>query len=94
MSTASEKDFEALAAELKQLRADFAKLGELLESSARHAGSEALNKAKETGEKAWNETRQKSEDLLHLIEKRPLTSAASAFGIGLLLGMLMRGHRD
>jgi ElaB/YqjD/DUF883 family membrane-anchored ribosome-binding protein len=87
---ATDKDFEALAAELKQLRADFARLGEVLESTARNAGNDAWKQARETGEKAWSETRQRSEDLVHMIEARPIASAAWAFGIGALLGILLR----
>jgi hypothetical protein len=57
MTTDTNKDTDALIAELKQLRADFAKLGELLQATARHASEDAMQRAKASGEKAWNEAR-------------------------------------
>jgi ElaB/YqjD/DUF883 family membrane-anchored ribosome-binding protein len=86
--SATESDVQALSDELKQLRAEFTKLGQLLESAARNAGSEAAQAARATGERAWSEVKKSADDLTQRIEARPVTSAATAFGIGVVLGLL------
>lgn len=93
MSAATEKDIEALAAEMKQMRTDFSRLVEMLQSTAQHAGDDVLKQARETGEKLWGETKGKTEDLLNFVEARPVASAVTALGIGLLLGLLV-GRRN
>lgn len=92
--SATESDVQALSAELKQLRAEFTKLGQLLESVARNAGNEAAQAARATGEKAWGEVRRGADELASRIESRPVTSAAAAFGIGIFLGLLFGGRRS
>jgi ElaB/YqjD/DUF883 family membrane-anchored ribosome-binding protein len=91
--SATESDVQALSDELKQLRAEFTKLGQLLESAARNAGSEAAQAARATGERAWSEVKKGADDLTQRIEARPVTSAATAFGIGVVLGLLFGGRR-
>lgn len=91
--SATESDVQALSDELKQLRAEFTKLGQLLESAARNAGSEAAQAARATGERAWSEVKRSADDLTQRIEARPVTSAATAFGIGVVLGLLFGSRR-
>ncbi|HWY16766.1 MAG TPA: hypothetical protein VNX86_16640 [Rhizomicrobium sp.] len=91
--SATESDVQALSDELKQLRAEFTKLGQLLESAARNAGSEAAQAARATGERAWSEVKKSADDLTQRIEARPVTSAATAFGIGVVLGLLFGARR-
>jgi ElaB/YqjD/DUF883 family membrane-anchored ribosome-binding protein len=93
MTTETSKDTDALIAELKQLRADFAKLGELLQTTARHAGEDAVQRAKASGEKAWSDAKSGAEDVIEKIEKNPLSAAGIAFGVGMLFGLLF-GRRS
>jgi len=93
MTADTNKDTDALIAELKQLRADFAKLGDLLQQTARHAGEDALERARATGEKAWADARSNAEDVIQRIEENPVSSAGIAFGIGILLGLIFGGRR-
>lgn len=93
MSTATENDVTALAAEMKQLRSDFKKIAEILQTTVRDAGSDAMQQARAKGEEAWNQAREKTDDIVQLIENRPVASTAAAFGIGMLLGMLMHGRK-
>ncbi|HEY3638985.1 MAG TPA: hypothetical protein VGK90_12625 [Rhizomicrobium sp.] len=86
--SATESEVQALSDELKQLRSEFVRLGQLLESTARTAGTEAAQAARATGEKAWGEVRRSADELAGRIEGRPITSAAVAFGIGVILGLL------
>ncbi|HUJ04170.1 MAG TPA: hypothetical protein VLW75_11055 [Rhizomicrobium sp.] len=93
MSTATDNDVAALAAEMKQLRSDVMKIAELVQAVLRDAGSDALERARATGERAWNDAKSRTDDIVDLIEKRPVASTATAFGIGMLLGMLMHGRK-
>lgn len=93
MSTATENDVTALAAEMKQLRSDFVKIAEILQTTVRDAGSDAMQQARAKGEEAWNQAKAKTDDIVELIESRPVASTATAFGIGMLLGMLMHGRK-
>lgn len=84
----TEADVEALAEEVKQLRAAIDKIVSLLGQTARDGGDEAMRMARERGEQAWNEARTTADELVHRIEQKPIQSTAVAFGIGLLFGML------
>jgi ElaB/YqjD/DUF883 family membrane-anchored ribosome-binding protein len=93
MTSETNKDTEALVAELKQLRADFAKLGELLQTTARHAGEDAMQRARESGEKAWADARSGAEDVIEKIEENPVSAAGIAFGVGMFLGLIFGSRR-
>ena len=86
----TEADVEALAEEVKQLRAAIDKIVGLLGQTARDGGDEAMRMARERGEQAWAEARSTADDLVHRIEQKPIQSAAAAFGIGLLFGIFLR----
>ena len=90
----TEADVQALSGELRQLRAEFVRLGQLLEATARNAGNEAAQAARATGEKAWSEVKRGADELTQRIESRPVTAAATAFGIGMVLGLLFGGRRS
>jgi ElaB/YqjD/DUF883 family membrane-anchored ribosome-binding protein len=92
--TATESDVRVLSDELKQLREEFTRIARLLESAARNAGTEAAQAARATGERAWSEVRKGADELQSRIESRPVTSAATAFGVGVILGLLFAGRRD
>jgi ElaB/YqjD/DUF883 family membrane-anchored ribosome-binding protein len=91
--SATEAEVQALSDELKQLRAEFVRLGQLIESTARTASTEAAQAARATGERAWGEMRRGADELASRIESRPITAAATAFGIGIFLGLLF-GRRS
>lgn len=93
MTTATEADVNELQSEIKQLRADFAKVTETLQNLLRHGGAEAVGKAQDTAEKLWAEARSKAQGLTAEIEEKPVTAALTAFGIGVVLGMLFCGRR-
>lgn len=91
MST-TDTDIQSLSEELKQLRAEFSKIAQLLESAARHAGDEATQVARDAGEKAWTEVKSRADGLARRIEEKPVSSTAWAFGIGILIGLMCRGR--
>jgi ElaB/YqjD/DUF883 family membrane-anchored ribosome-binding protein len=88
MDKAIEADVQALAEEVKQLRAQLEKVVGILGQTARHGGDEAYRQAREAGERAWTEARSTADDVIHRIEAKPVQSALAAFGIGLLLGLI------
>lgn len=89
-----EADVEALAEEVKRLRADFSKIADLLKMTAGHAGEEAASQARAAGERAWVGAKSTADELVQRIESRPVSSTAIAFGIGLIFGMLFGSRRS
>jgi ElaB/YqjD/DUF883 family membrane-anchored ribosome-binding protein len=89
-STTPDAQIQSLSDELKQLRTEFAKMAQLLEQAARHAGDEAKEAAKDAGERAWGEVKSRADELARRIEEKPVTATAWAFGIGILIGLICR----
>lgn len=92
-SNGTEADIKALQAEMKQLRADLASLGETLRDTVRHGGAEAAAKARETGEELWNDAKKFAHGVTGEIEQKPVSAALAAFGIGMILGMIFCSRR-
>ena len=93
MASTEQADIQTLAAELKELRTEFAKLAQILESVARKAGDEATAAARDAGERAWGDVKNRADNLARRIEEKPVSATAWAFGIGIVLGLLFRGGR-
>lgn len=89
MSDATEANIQALQAELKVLRADFARIADLLKDTARHGSAEAADRIRQTAERGWSGAKDTAESLMKEMEERPIGSALTIFGIGVLLGMLL-----
>jgi ElaB/YqjD/DUF883 family membrane-anchored ribosome-binding protein len=83
-----EADVQALAEEVKQLRAQIDKIVGLLGQTARHGGDEAYRQARDAGGRAWGEAKTYADDITHRIEAKPVQSALAAFGIGMILGLI------
>lgn len=92
MNSSIESDVAALADEVKQLRAAIDKIVGLLGQTARHGGDEAIKAARETGERYWSDAKGRADDLVQTIEEKPVQSTITAFGIGVLLGLLFGRH--
>lgn len=88
-----EMDLDVVAAELKQLRSDFARLGDTLQGLLRRASQGAASGASEAGERIWSEAKGKAEDLAKTIQEEPLAFTLGALGIGFVLGLLLGGRR-
>ncbi len=86
-------DIEALQAEIKQLRSDLSRLSDTIGDVIRHGGSEAVNRARESGERIWGEAKKRAAGVSEEIEEKPVAAAAIAFGLGIVLGMLFSGKR-
>lgn len=92
-TTSTEADIKALQAEIQELRADLAGLTATLRDLVRHGGAEAVAKARESGEKLWDEAKKQASGLTREIEEKPVTAAVTAFSVGVLLGMIFSGRR-
>ena len=92
---------EDLAADIEQLKADIAKLTELLQETGQHsygaarrAAAEGVDQLKAQGEAAMENLRARANDLegqiSDSIREKPLTSLAIAAGVGYLFALLAR----
>jgi ElaB/YqjD/DUF883 family membrane-anchored ribosome-binding protein len=94
MADGTTEDLKTLRAEMANLRADLGKISDTLKSFARHGGEEAVEKASETAEKLRAEIGKKTQRLAAEIEQKPLTAVFTAFGLGMILGMLFHSRRS
>jgi len=93
MNDKTDPDLQALAAEVKHLREDFARVGTVVEDLVRHRASAAAGEASRRANEAWDEINRTAENAAHTIEQNPLSTIGGAFGLGLVLGMLFSGRR-
>ena len=89
MNEATESDIQALIAEMKKLRTDVERIGGLLKDTAVHGAADATEAVRETAAKGWNETKARAQTIMEEMEQRPVQSALTIFGVGVLLGLLV-----
>ncbi|MFO0989287.1 MAG: hypothetical protein U1F37_18310 [Alphaproteobacteria bacterium] len=94
MADSTAEDLKTLRAELANLRADLGRISETLKDVVRHGRDEAVGKAAETAEKLQDEIGRRTERLSREIEQKPLTAVFTAFGLGVVLGLLFGGRRS
>jgi F0F1-type ATP synthase membrane subunit b/b' len=92
-NSATATDVQALRAELKNLRADFSKITDILRDSARNRGAEAADMIRETAERGWTEAKSTAKTVIEGMEDRPLGTAMAVFVAGVLFGLLVGGRR-
>lgn len=83
-----QSEVETLRAEIRQLQADLAALGDSVRGVIRAGKAEAADRVSETADKAWTEAKSLADGLSKQIEEKPITALVSAFSIGMLLGLL------
>ena len=87
------KELEAVKQDLSALRRDIGGLSDAVRTAGGQKGEAAYERVRERGEAL----RQQGEDVLdrvgHRIDERPTTSVLTAFGTGLLAGMLLNQRR-
>lgn len=94
MADSTAEDLNTLRAELANLRADLGRISDTLKDVVRHGRDEAVGKAAETAEKLQDEIGRRTERLSREIEQNPLTAVFTAFGLGVVLGLLFGGRRS
>jgi hypothetical protein len=92
-SNSSDADLQTLRAEFKNLRDDFAKIGDILKDVARNRGAEAADRIRSTAEKGWSEARSTAQNVLEEMEERPLGTAMVVFVAGMLFGLMLGSRR-
>jgi hypothetical protein len=93
MSANTDADMDALRAELKNLRADFARITDILKESAKTRGADAAERIRQTAERGWTEAKSTAQTVLEEMEERPLGTAMVVFIGGMLFGLLLGGRR-
>jgi ElaB/YqjD/DUF883 family membrane-anchored ribosome-binding protein len=93
MSEATDSDIQALRTELKNLRADFTKIGEILKDTAKNRGADAADKLRASAERGWTEAKSTAQTMIEEMEDRPLGTAMVVFVAGMLLGLLVAGRK-
>lgn len=88
-----DKDVEALRAEITALRNDLGSVVHTIRDMGAERGTAAYERMHEAAEQARAKGHRAAEAVAEGVEHRPFTSLASAFGIGLLLGLLFSGRR-
>jgi ElaB/YqjD/DUF883 family membrane-anchored ribosome-binding protein len=87
-------DITALEGEIKQLRADVAKIAGTMRDIAGNGVAGAKQQVEVSTEKMWTEVKRQAETVGAEIENRPVAAALTAFGTGILLGFLLHGRRS
>lgn len=92
---------EDLAADIKQLKADIAKLAEQLQETGRHsygaarrAANEGVEQLKAQSEAAYEGLRESAGDIerqiTDTVREKPITALAIAAGVGFLFALMTR----
>ena len=87
------EDVKKLSDDVTELRADFTRIAETLADLVRLRGQEAAAKLQGTAEGTWADAKQHFEGVKKKIHDEPVTASLAAFGIGLILGILLFGGR-
>lgn len=85
---AEDAEYETLRKELDQLRSDIGSLSRTLKDIATDQGSAAYEKVKQSAQRAQTQATEAIGAVSSEIGERPFTSIFTAFGIGLVIGML------
>ncbi len=93
MADQTNTDIAVLQTEIKQLRADVAKIAETMRDIANNGVAGAGQRVQASTEKIWTEVKRKAGTAGREIEERPVASVLTAFGAGVLLGFFHNRRR-
>lgn len=89
----SASDVDQLRSELRNLREDFTRIGDILKESARTRGAEAADRIRESAERRWSDAKTTAQSVMDELEDRPIGTAVAVFVAGILFGMMLGGGR-
>lgn len=92
-TTKSQEDATKLSEEVTGLRADFARIAETLTDFVRQRGEEAAAKFQGSAEETWSHAKQSFDGVKKKIHDEPVTATLAAFGVGLIIGLILSGRR-
>lgn len=87
------EDTAKISEEVTGLKAEIAKIAESVSEFIRTRGHDAASRIQGTAEDTWNGTKQKLTTVKHKIEEEPVAATAVAFGVGLVVGLILSGRR-
>ncbi|MGB8602493.1 MAG: hypothetical protein WCD42_09890 [Rhizomicrobium sp.] len=87
------EDTAKISEEVTGLKADIARIAESVSEFIRTRGQDAASRIQGTAEETWNETKQKLGCVKQKIQDEPVAATAVAFGVGLVVGLLLSGRR-
>jgi ElaB/YqjD/DUF883 family membrane-anchored ribosome-binding protein len=86
-------DIDTLKSDIKQLQADFAKIAGTMRDIASNGATGAGQQMQASTGKVWTEVKRHAGEVGREIEERPVTSALTTFGAGILVGLLLTARR-
>jgi ElaB/YqjD/DUF883 family membrane-anchored ribosome-binding protein len=90
MSSATEADLKALAAEVANLRGDVAKITATMQDLLRHGSDDASYFVQRRVGRVHEEFERAKQTMIKSIEDQPIAAALTSFGVGMFLGILCR----
>lgn len=87
------EDVKKLTEDMTGLKADFARIAETLSDLVRQRGMDAAAQFQGAAEETWAGAKQQFDGVKKKIHDEPVTATVAAFGIGLLIGILLFGGR-
>lgn len=89
MATATEKELQELKAEFATLKDELANIGETVGRIAHSARDEGEQRIRSAASRSREQAKETLGAFEKEIEERPMTSIATALGIGFILGKLL-----
>lgn len=89
----AEEDTAKISEEVSGLKAELSKLIETVSEFVRTRGHDAAVKLQGTAEETWAGAKDKLDTVNKKIHEEPLAATAIAFGIGLVIGLLVSPKR-
>jgi ElaB/YqjD/DUF883 family membrane-anchored ribosome-binding protein len=89
----ADEDTARISEEVSGLKAEVAKVLEAVTEFIRSRGAEAAAKIHGTAEETWSEAKEKIGCVKKKIHEEPLAATAVAFGIGLVIGLIVSGRK-
>lgn len=93
MADETDTDIAALQTDIKQLRADFAKIAGTMRDIVSNGVAGAEERVEASAQKVWTDIKRQTHNVGREIEERPITSVLAAFATGLVLGLFFSGRR-
>ena len=88
------KELETLKKDLASLRSDIGGLSQAVKATGEAKGEAAYERVREKGESIRRQGEDAVEKVGHKIVEKPMTSVLTAFGTGLLIGLLLNQRRS
>lgn len=83
------KELEALRKDLASLRDDIGSLSKAVKAAGEEKGEAAYRRVREKGEELRQQGESAVEKVGHKIDEKPVTSVLTAFGTGVLVGLML-----